>query len=571
MVVLGLGFTDHEASAALVIDGRPVSAVALERITRFKKDGLRFGRRTADLNPGIEYCLSANGLAATDVDLIVWNHVDHAPCQMVEEFLAVGFQGIPTIALPHHFAHACATYYLSPFREAAVMVADGNGGTLNGLRMHCSGPEPDQIRAGNFPIQNLLEDEGYNAGRSPEQAVELESFYLFTGGKWKVVRKILGMNGGVGGRYGAVSSLLFDNPLDAGKTMGLAPFGDPAGVMKFLEPVGPADMRAFRASIHSGWNEVKDRIRLWRVGNELKGRVPDYLHALPTSLAAGIQRDAEEVLVEYSRWLRRESGAANLCLAGGAALNCVANSRIAKESGFDHVFVPPAPGDDGIAIGCALYGAHQNGDTARAPCPVYLGHPYHSDGADIAQAGLIPVQIAGDVLEWIAGKIASGACIGWFQGGSEFGPRALGHRSILADPRNPGMWDRLNRVVKNREPFRPFAPVVLEEHVSEYFDDYYPSRYMSFIASVRDDKRALVPAITHVDGTSRYQLLGPEDNTELHALISAFFRITGIPMLLNTSFNRAGEPIVETPAQAAKCVVEGAIDFLVLDGNVFAR
>jgi carbamoyltransferase len=271
----------------------------------------------------------------------------------------------------------------------------------------------------------------------------------------------------------------------------------------------------------------------------------------------------------YSRWLREKTASPNLCLSGGVALNCVANSKIALEAGFDRVFVPPAPGDDGIAVGCALYGASLHGELVRGECKVFLGGSYPATPDGFEALGLSPVAGVSDIAAWVAQRIASGAVVGWYQGGAELGPRALGHRSFLADPRHPGMRDHLNKVVKNREPFRPFAPVIPEERVLEFFDQHWPSHYMSFVACVRADKRALVPAITHVDGTARYQVLRRSDNPELHAILEAFDRLTGIPMLLNTSFNRAGEPIVETPEEAARCVLAASAEILVVDGTAW--
>jgi len=171
----------------------------------------------------------------------------------------------------------------------------------------------------------------------------------------------------------------------------------------------------------------------------------------------------------------------------------------------------------------------------------------------------------------VASKIADGSVVGWYQGGAELGPRALGHRSFLADPRRADIRDHLNRVVKNREMFRPFAPMVLEEAVPEYFEELHPSYFMSFVSAVRKEKRAIVPAITHVDGTSRYQVLRKADNPKLYELVSAFAKRTGVPLLLNTSFNRAGEPIVETPMEAARCMLASSVDYLVLDGIIYAR
>jgi carbamoyltransferase len=566
MVVLGLGFTDHEASAALVVNGRLATAIARERISRLKKDGIVFGSGKLDLGPAIRYCLEENRLQWGDIDLIVWNHIDHIAGSTLADLLAregAGFQETPTLALPHHFAHACAAFYLSPFSAAAVLVADGTGGSLRGLLDHCGGPEPDQLRTGNVPMQNFLTEDA-------DTAQELESFYYCDGTQWFTLRKVFGRFGGIGARYGAVSSLLFADPLDAGKTMGLAHYGNAAQTFVFLQPEGPDDMPAWGAVRDESWAAIKQRLDLWRTGSLLRHGALNYEDKLPADCAAVIQQESEEAMLGYAAWIRRKTGSLNLCIGGGVALNCVANSRVARESGFDEVFVPPAPGDDGIAVGCALYGASLHGLT-RQPCTAFLGRSYEVNTEAICATGLRSLGTVPDVAEWVAAVIDSGAVIGWYQGGAEVGPRALGHRSFLADPRHAGMRDHLNIVVKNRERFRPFAPVVREERVLDYFEELYPSYFMSFIATVRPERRGEVPAITHVDGTARYQVLRRSHNPELYAVVEAFERRTGVPLLLNTSFNRAGEPIVETPEQAARCIIASGADYLVMDGHIWAN
>ena len=226
--------------------------------------------------------------------------------------------------------------------------------------------------------------------------------------------------------------------------------------------------------------------------------------------------------------------------------------------------MPPAPGDDGIAVGCALYGAAVQGELRRGSCPVFLGRPYAHSADELKKLGLHPASTETDPTDWIAERLAEGAVVAWYQGGAELGPRALGHRSFLADPRRLDMRDYLNKTVKNREPFRPFAPVILEEATRDYFEEHYPSHFMSFVARVRREKRGVIPAVTHTDGTARYQVLREADNPELYKLIVAFAKRTGVPMLLNTSFNRAGEPIVETPEEAARCMLAASADCLVL-------
>jgi carbamoyltransferase len=564
MVVLGIGFTDHDASAALVVDGHLKTAIAKERLTRIKHDGRKFGSKSLDLNLPIQYCLDANGLKLRDVDLVVWNQVDHiSPKLLTIQLVLEGAQtlsGIALLVLPHHFAHACSAFYLSPFSEAAVLIADGAGGFIDGLTSNCEGPEVDALRKGDVIIQNFL-------GEKTEFARELESFYNCDGKNWRTLRKVIGDDDGIGARYGAITSILFGNLLDAGKTMGLAPYGKAAGVPNFMEARGPSDMQAFQGIHGAAWDSLKKEMKAWRrAGPKL-----NYEDPLPSNFSASIQRQAEEAMLKHARWLRAATGAKNICLAGGVALNCVANSHIAREAGFDNVFVPPAPGDDGIAVGCALYGAAAHGELNRDPCPVFLGRSYTHSPEEMVALGLVQVTTPINKYDWLAEKIANGAVVGWYQGGAELGPRALGHRSFLADPRNPNVRDHLNYIVKNREPFRPFAPVVLEEAVLDYFEEDYPSYFMSFVSPVRKEQQSAVPAITHFDGTSRYQILRKADNPELHELILAFAKRTGVPLLLNTSFNRAGEPIVETPAEAARCMLAASVEYLALDGVIYGR
>lgn len=564
MVVLGLGFTDHETSAALVVDGKLVVGIARERLSRIKRDGKSWGSKRLDLTSAIRYCLEAQGLVLSDVNLLVWNHVDHISTGELFTLLAeegsIDLAGVPSLVLPHHFAHACNAFYLSPFSESAVLVADGMGGPVDGLKRHCSGPEPSSMRDGRTLLQNLREDQS-------ETAREHESFYYCDSNEWQTLRKIVGNWHGIGAEYGSVSDLLFGDCLNAGKTMGLAPYGKPRPRPLFLEPIGSNSMVAFKSMRRPERDSLEDAIRAFRDSQNL----PNYLAPVSSALAATVQVEAEEALLAHARWLRTRTKSRNLCLSGGVALNCVANSRLALEAGFDAVFVPPSPGDDGIAVGCALYGAAQRGVLQREYFPVFLGRSYSHQPDELKTLGVIPVESHSNIYESVAGRLAEGAVIAWYQGGAEIGPRALGHRSFLADPRDGGMRDFLNQIVKNRELFRPFAPVILEDAVLEYFEEYHPSYFMSFVARVRPEKQSILPAITHVDGTARYQVLRPQDNPELYTLLLAFARRTGIPMLLNTSLNRAGEPIVETPMEAAQCMLASSVDDLVLDGSVYRR
>jgi carbamoyltransferase len=564
MNVLGLSFSDHEASAALVVDGKLTAAIARERISRLKRDGIRWGGCRLDLTPAIQYCLGAAGLTFDDVGLVVWSHTDHLPPEEVYGLLSAEGGGLdlsskPSLAIPHHFAHACGAYYSSPFRgEAAVLVADGAGGTLGGLLRNCSGPEAEALKAGAATVQNLSPHEGDNVR-------ELESFYRFGPGGGEVLRKVFGHWCSIGAVYGHVSKLVFGDYLDAGKTMGLAPYGRPYDKRMFFADAGTEESRAFTRMSSPERAALEAKIEKWR----RLTTTSNYKSDLLTDFTASLQLETEEALLTHARWIRERTGLTRLCFTGGVALNCVANTRLAEEAGFEEVFVPPCPGDDGISVGCALYGASLHGEVSPVEHAAYLGRGYSHAPEEVEAGGLERCFEGEDIFESVAREIALGAVVAWYEAGAEMGPRALGHRSFLGDPRRAEIRDRLNAEVKRREMFRPFAPVVLSGAVSEYFVESNPSYFMSFVAQVRDEKREVIPAVTHVDGSARYQVLREQDNPTLYRLILAFERQTGIPMLLNTSFNRAGEPLVETPADAARCVVASTADYLVVDKAVY--
>lgn len=563
MKVLGLGYTQHECSAALVTDGKLCAAIARERVSRIKRDGSAWGSARLDLSSAIEYCLQANGIKLEEIDLVVYNDYFHRSKSDFKKLLdaegGMDVLALPSIALPHHFAHACCSFYLSPFDEAAIFVTDGAGGTTELITVNCSGPEVESIAGGLTTIQNI----DLTAGA---KSSEYESFYQFKAGQWHTLRKVVGTSNGIGGAYSRASTFLFGDELDSGKTMGLSSYGTPVTTSMFLMKAGPSHLPFYRGQIPAALQELEREIAAIMTDKQdpTKYDEPKLQH-----YAASLQKEAEDALIDYTRWLRATTNSPNLCLSGGVALNCVANSRIWEESGFEQVFVPPCPGDDGIALGCALYGAATQGGLVKRGIPVFGGIRYSQKENDLSNLGLHRIFVDEDIYEAVARELANGAVIAWFQEGSEFGPRALGHRSFLADPRRPGMKDHLNHVVKKREGFRPFAPVILEENVTEYFECNYPSYCMSFVSRVRDEYQAVLPAITHVDGTARYQVLRKSDNPQLHSLITAFAKHTGIPIILNTSLNRAGEPLVETPRQAGICALESSADFIVIDGVIY--
>ena len=291
-----------------------------------------------------------------------------------------------------------------------------------------------------------------------------------------------------------------------------------------------------------------------------------------------MQNDAETCCSIARIWLRETTGARNLCIAGGVGLNCVANGRILREAGFDNVWIQPAAGDDGIAIGCAYYGhlAIQKKPRSFVMDHAYLGIEYPARAVSEAlNSWLVRLETtrtsSGDICADTARLLAEGNVFGWFQGRSEFGPRALGNRSILADPRTPAMKDKLNKRVKHRQAFRPFAPVVLAERVNEVFEGEAESPFMLLAQRVRPEWTHKIPAVVHVDGTARVQTVRENQNPRLYRLLREFDTITGVPVLLNTSFNVKGEPIVETPRDAVECFLATGIDYLVLNDILIAK
>ncbi|MFF5474104.1 carbamoyltransferase C-terminal domain-containing protein [Streptomyces achromogenes] len=555
-VILGLS-ASHDASACLLRDGTPQVAVQQERVTRRKHDGAGHlsSRAAAD------YCLTSAGLRADDLDVFAFNAQPLLP----------GYVGlsVPSAAqtydlfdpfderavyVSHHLAHAFSAFWGSPFEEAVVVVCDGSGGSVlgaddllvdgPGLREYLARRTEDRLpRVHVFSVYHFDRD-GYRL-LFREYA---DSFNVRVG------------SSSIGETYAAVSQYVFgDWQEGSGKLMGLAPWGKPGNAgPSFLEP-GPEGLPRFR----SDW---KDAYRAPGSGRPLD-------HA---DLAARIQADLEEALVARMRYaMSLVPGCGNLAYAGGIALNSVANDRIARESGADHLFVFPAASDAGVSLGAAA-AAHfrLTGTTRRerGEFDDYLGHPYTQDDHDAA------IRLVGDRVvveplspEDVADRIAAGEVIGWFQGASEFGPRALGHRSVLADARSRDTWDFINAHIKFREDFRPLAPIVPEEVAAEYFDLDEPSPHMLRVVPVREKYRERLAAVTHVDGTARVQTVSKAANPRIHELLHLVGERTGFPVLVNTSLNRRGEPMIETPGQALDMLLGTRLSAMVLGDRLVRR
>ncbi|MBB6729982.1 carbamoyltransferase [Cohnella zeiphila] len=544
MNVLGLGGSMHDFSACLVSDGTIRFAVEDERLSRIKhSDGLDAAALASGL--AARYCLDAAGLSAEDVDLFVGNDILDPRYGR-----SLARAGIPVRAINHHLAHAASAFYPSDFEEAAILVVDGSGSLIDpeqGLN------ETVTFYCGeNANIRELRKDAGKAVQVSPYPKVQ----------------------DSVGGLYTTVTEALGFKRFDEGKTMGLAAYGTDRYVRDFYDFYELTEDGRFRCDERHARRRTLFELRLLR-----PSRGADELFQIKADIAYALQFHLERILVAFCDYLHRATGSRNLCLAGGVALNSVANRIVLERTPFERLFVQPAASDNGTAIGSALYGWHsllgQPRDAASLPSfNPYLGREY--DDADVEQAlapfrDRLDIVRPDDICKETARLLSEGRIVGWFQGRSEIGPRSLGNRSILADPRRAGMKDVINARIKHREPFRPFAPIVPEEDQEQYFELSHPSYYMLLVPKVREDKHSVIPAVTHRDGTGRVQTVSAALNPKLHKLTNDFRKLTGVPVLLNTSFNDNGEPIVESPADAVACFLKIDLDHLVLHDFLLSK
>ncbi|MER8707635.1 carbamoyltransferase [Mesorhizobium sp. M1088] len=532
----------HDGAAVLVRDGRVIAAVEEERLNRMKHSNKLPIR-------SIQYCLSAAGVQLNDIDRVALYASEPYANAMLESMSAShpDILSIPLSAktlvqdlltrefgtkldssrisfVSHHQAHAVSAFAMSGFEQSLILAIDGSGDFLSGLVAVGSGTEITQLEA--FPENNSL-----------------GLFYLET-------IRYLG--------YG-----LFDEY----KVMGLAPYGDPAPYRELFE-------QFYELSANGGGY----RVHLDRIGPALLRNIEVRRKGMPftqqhRNVSASLQEALERIVFHILRHHREATGMKRLCLAGGVAHNCTMNGKLLYSGLFEDIFVQPASHDAGCALGAALIVSNEMG--RPAPCErlqeVYWGPDLGSERAVQqelnAWAGHLEVERSDDVASSAADWIANGAVIGWVQGRSEFGPRALGNRSILADPRPAANKDRINAMVKKREGYRPFAPSVLEEDASEFFDlpdGRHEFPFMNFVVRVRDSKRALLGAITHVDGTARLQTVSRNANPAYWEVINAFKKRTGTPILLNTSFNNNAEPIVDSVADAIATFLTTELDGLVV-------
>lgn len=538
MNILGIGGSSHDFSACIWVNDQLKYAIEDERLTRVKHSlGLDIDVHGCQ---AVDYCLAAAGVTIDEVDLIIGNDVVN------RKYYRPFHRSIKLIN--HHLAHAASAFYPSAFDEAAILIVDGAGSAIG--------------------QEGINETITYYYGKN----TEIQELKKVTGQmKWK--EDYSSVENSVGYFYDVLSHGIGFFNLENGKTMGLAPYGTPKYVDEFK--------RFFTMDDEGNFTQTKEHIR------EMKKFIRHTIALLEdqeaifqekADIAFAGQYHLEQIMIKACRYLYSKTKTKHLCLAGGVALNSVANYKILEQTPFEQLFIQPAAGDAGTSIGSALYGYHELMQQPRVSSTSffspYLGVEYSEQQMEETirtYQERLRVRRLERTDQETASLIAEGNIIGWFQGCSEIGPRALGNRSILADPRRKDMKDTINARIKHREPFRPFAPIVLEEKQHEYFSMHHPSYYMLLVPYVLENKRALVPSITHTDGTGRVQTVSRQLNPKLHQLLTAFDELTGVPVLLNTSFNDNGEPIVESPADAIECFLKIDLDYLIIGDYLLSK
>lgn len=593
MRILGISAFYHDAAAALIVDGEIIAAAQEERFTRIRHD-------SAYPKNAIDYCLTFSGLSARDLDYVSFYDKPLSKFdRLIKTYLAFAPKGFESfcVSMPlwlkeklfqknrllnelkcldetvdwskrlifseHHLSHAASAFFPSPFEHSAVLTIDGVGEWTTTSIAIGKGNDLNVIREMHFP---------HSLG------FLYSAFTYYTGFKVN------------SGEY---------------KVMGLAPYGEPRYVDVIKNNlIDIKDDGSFRLNLDyfdycTGLRMTNERFHALFGAPPRSPEIP--LTQREMDLAASIQAVTEEVLIKLARSVAKETGERNLCLAGGVALNCVANGKLLREKIFDNIWIQPAAGDAGGALGAALVGyylfqgEHRNiGKTTDAMKGSYLGPEFSQIEIEARLKAVgAKFEILGDteLIDYCAETLKNGKAIGWHQGRMEFGPRALGARSIIGDARSPSMQKLLNLKVKYRESFRPFAPSILREDVADWFDFDGDSPYMLFVADVKakhriamnDEKiklfgidklnviRSSIPAVTHVDYSARIQTVSIDTNPRFHALISRFKELTTCPMIVNTSFNVRGEPIVNTPEDAFRCFMGTEIEVLVVGNCVLKK
>ncbi|MEU5262082.1 carbamoyltransferase C-terminal domain-containing protein [Amycolatopsis sp. NPDC021455] len=540
MRILGINAVFHDPAAALVVDGEIVAAAEEERFSRRKhgKQAVPFSTWEQPAQAAA-WCLAQAGLSAKDLDAVGYSYdpalvepglPGHDPsgeelrtefAKRAPKFLKSALPGLdPGIVkfVRHHVAHAASAALAAPFGDCATLVADGRG-------------ESTSYLAGE-----------YRDGRFKELAAQRLPHSL--GLLYEDLTEHLG----------------FARSSDEYKVMALASYGKPEFLDELCEHVHVTGDGGF----HASGVDLAALAPRRKAGEELTPRHAD--------LAASVQKVLEDILLELADWLHEATGQRDLAMAGGIALNCVANTRLHAEGPFDRIWVQPAAGDAGTALGAALQLAADAGERGAPMGDAGLGRGWTDEELeDILIKAKLPYERPDDLAETVAEALANDDVIAWFQGRAEFGPRALGHRSLLAHPGRQANLERLNDV-KGREQFRPVAPMVRAERAAEIFTrGPLPSPYMLFVHDVAEAWRDRIPAVTHVDGTARVQTVEERENPVLARMLAAFERRTGLPVVINTSLNTAGRPMVDSPRDALECFGSAPVDLLALGPFVLRR
>jgi carbamoyltransferase len=541
MNVLGINAVFHDPAAALVVDGVTVAAAEEERFSRRKHGKPPVAFSTWELpEQAMAWCLEHAGIEPADLDAVAYSYDPDLAFQPNGDITAAEWEGLRTLYarraplflrsalpgldpscvrwVPHHVAHAASATFGSGFDPCSVLVLDGRGERASHLAARSVAGELEVLAAQRLPHSlGLLYEE-------------------------------------------LTAHLGFRRSSDEYKVMAMASYGEP-------DHLGALRQRV-RTDGRGGF--TVDGVDL----SELAPALPPGAEFTPrhAALACSVQRRLEEVLLELADWLHERTGDRDLVMAGGVALNCVANSRLWRDGPFERVWVQPAAGDSGTALGAALQVAHELGDRPAAMGSAALGRGW--DDAEIAErlgAAELTFERPDDVADTVAEALAANQVVAWFQGRSEFGPRALGHRSLLADPRSHSNLEKLNDI-KGREQFRPVAPMVLAERAAEIFEaGPIPSPYMLFTHRVREGWAARIPAVVHVDGTARIQTVDREQEPLMARCLERFEARTAVPVVVNTSLNTAGRPMVDDPRDALECFGSSPVDLLAIGPYVLQR